>query len=243
MTSDKNGGAGTQTATKEPWLMAQPWLLSNMTQGQALQDRYTAQPFSPRQQAAYDNSYALTDYGRDLVPSLLGQIQGQQVGFDKSNPTAKPKAWDWNAIGSGLLGQKSVANASAAPAPAPAPVKSDFVNLDVTNPTNAYYGQLLSQNGVGVDLGQGGTPTGWNADFMRSANGAGYGTFKYGQAVPMPGTQAYRDMQEYLAYGGADPYNLYGKRSPWGRDSTNSGDSVGGSPAADGSGGGNAGVF
>jgi hypothetical protein len=99
-----------------------------------------------------------------------------------------------------------------APAPAPAPA-SKFVNLDVTNPTNAYYGQLLSQNGVGSGFnGALDSGSGWNTAFMNAAGGAGYGTFKYGQAMPMPGTQQYRDMQEYLSYGGADPYNLYGSR-------------------------------
>ena len=77
---DKNGGAGTQTNTKEPWLAAQPWIQSNMRQGQTLQNQLTAQPFSPQQQAAYNNSYAQSDYMRNLVPSLLGQMNQQQVG-------------------------------------------------------------------------------------------------------------------------------------------------------------------
>lgn len=214
MQSDKNGGAGTQTNSKEPWLMAQPWLLSNMSQGQALQDKYTAQPFSPQQRAAYDNSYALTDYGRALVPSLLNQMQGQQVGFDKANPTAKQKAWDWNAVlgdGSNGLGQKSVANAKDPAAEPAAAKKSDFVNLDVTNPNNAYIGGLLQQNGAAGNSYQ---DQGLLAELQKSAGGAGYGDFKYGMAMPKAGTQAYRDMQEYMAYGGADPYNLYGVRKP-----------------------------
>lgn len=189
MSSDKNGGAGTQTQSKEPWAPAQPWLLSNIVQGQNLQNQYAAQPFSPKQQAAYDNSYAQSDYMRGLVPSLLNQLQGQPIGFDPSNPTAKPKAWDWNALADGALGQRSVANATAAPAAAPAQQ-----NL----------GDFMQQNGVVSGMNH----SSWDGTTM--LGGGGYGSFKYGMPTPQPGTQAYRDMSAYFANGGADPNGYYG---------------------------------
>lgn len=209
MSSKSNGGAGTTTTDKAPWAAAQPWILSNLQQGQNLQNYYTDHPLSAEQQQAVSNIYGQSDYMRGLVPSLLGQLGDQQVGFDPSNPTAKPKAWSWNGLlgGAPNLNQGSMQSPTATVATPDTSAKKpagDFVNLDVTNPTNAYYGQLLSQNGVGADGGM------WNADFLKSANGAGYGEFKYGQAMPQGGTQAYRDMKEYLAYGGNDPYNLYG---------------------------------
>jgi hypothetical protein len=189
MSSDKNGGAGTSSQSKEPWAPAQPWLLSNIVQGQNLQNQYTAQPFSPKQQAAYDNSYAQGDYMRGLIPSLLNQLQQQPIGFDPNEPLAKPKAWDWNALaGEGALGQRSVANATAAPAPAPQSL-SDFIQQ----------GGTLS----------GATMTGMGADGGLLGTG-GYGSFKYGMATPQPGTQAYRDMSSYFANGGADPNGFYG---------------------------------
>jgi len=240
MKNDKNGGAGTQTQSREPWAPAQPWLLSNIVQGQGLQSQYAAQPFSPKQQAAYDNSYAQSDYMRGLIPSLLTQLQGQPIGFDPSNPTAKPKAWDWNALADGALGQRSVSNATAAPAPAPAQQ-----NL----------GDFIQQN----DVLSGMTMTGMGDNGLLGTGS--YGSFKYGMATPKPGTQAYRDMSEYFNMGGADPNNLYGRQASayqlppanplsylWssGSGSHNygtTGDSVGGSPAADGSGGGSPGVW
>ena len=192
MSSDKNGGAGTQTQSKEPWAPAQPWLLSNIVQGQGLQSQYAAQPFSPKQQAAYDNSYAQSDYMRGLIPSLLTQLQGQPIGFDPSNPTAKPKAWDWNALADGALGQRSVANATAAPAPAPA---------------QSPLGDFVQQN----DVLSGMTMTGMGDNGLLGTGS--YGSFKYGMATPKPGTQAYRDMSEYFAMGGTDPNNIYGRQS------------------------------
>jgi hypothetical protein len=188
MSSDKGGGAGTQSQSKEPWAPAQPWLMQNLLQGQQLQNQYTAQPFSQQQQAAYDNSYAQGDYMRELIPSLLGQMQSQPVGFDPANPLARPKAWDWNATGGGL-GQRSVLDARAAPSAAP-PAKER--------------GEFMQQADVlsGMNM-TGQTPTGL-------LGSGGYGSFRYGMDV-QPGTQAYRDMSEYFANGGLDPNDRYGR--------------------------------
>jgi hypothetical protein len=100
------GGAGTSTASNEPWLVAQPWMNDNVVKGMALQQQYASNPFSRNQTAAYENQYGLSDYARTLVPSLLGQFQDQPLGFDPSNPSAKPKAFDWG--DTGLLQGKSL---------------------------------------------------------------------------------------------------------------------------------------
>jgi hypothetical protein len=222
LSSDKNGGAGTQTNTKEPWLMAQPWINQNMAQGQALQSQLAAQPFSPQQQAAYNNSYAQSDYMRGLVPSLLGQMSQQQVGFDRNNPQQTgQKAWDWAGLmgaGSPNLNQQSVgdaqARADAAAAAAAAAKKAqagDFTQFNAQPNTLAnYYGAWLSPNSSRM-LTDGGE--GVRSLFMGALgdSGGGFGEFKYGQATPAKGTQAFRDMQEYFSYGGNDPYNIYGR--------------------------------
>ena len=189
---DSNGGAGTQQQKKEPWGPAQPWLLQNLLQGQQLQNQYTAAPFSPRQEAAYDNSYAQSDYVRELIPSLLSQMQQQPVGFDPANPLARPKAWDWNALANGAngLGQRSVANEAAQ-----APVVKQEEPL----------GQFTQQNDVLSGMNMTGQTT--SGGLLGSG---GYGAFKYGQDVK-PGTKEYRDMQEYFLLGGVDPNNMYGK--------------------------------
>ena len=205
MANDKNGGAGASTQSKDPWMQATPWIMNNMQQGQNLQNQLTAQPFSQQQQQAYNNSYAQSDYMRNLVPSLLGQMQNQQVGFDRSNPTAREKAWDWAGLmGSGTpnvsgAGSGSMQQAAAAQAAIDAANRNKtpadagtFVNQsDILNGTNM---SGLSQNAIGGLLGTG-----------------KYGAFTYGMNMPTPGTQAYRDMSEYFANGGGDPNNLYGR--------------------------------
>lgn len=190
MSDDKNGGAGTQTATKEPWEAAAPWLRGLLGQGQALNDQYAAQPFSAQQQAAYQNQYGQSDYMRQLIPGLLGQLSGQQVGFDKSNPTARVKGYDF---GGGLLGpnlhQAGLLNAAPVAAPA----------------QQAQAASPFTQNRAL----EGFTPANVMAMQNPSSLGGGLGAFKYGDAMPQPGTQAYRDFQEYLQWGGTDPSYLY----------------------------------
>lgn len=197
------GGAGTQTQSKEPWAPIQPWILNNAVQGQNLQQQLMATPFSAQQQAAYNNSYGLGDYMRSAVPSLLGQLSGQQVGFDRSNQNARPQAWNWNAptvSGAPNIRQQSVLDAQpvAAPAAAPAAPKNDFVQQGYADP---YFDKYMANGG---DLMG-------NMIYINPSNYTGkFGTFKYGDAMPQAGTQAYKDMNDYFAYGGQDPMNMYG---------------------------------
>ena len=233
MQSDKNGGAGSSTTSKEPWALAQPWLANNLLLGQNMQSQYLAQPIDAKQQQATNNQYALSDYMRGEIPSLLSQLQNQPLGYDRANPTAKAKAFDWSLLGGGGvngLNQGSVGGAQQAPAPA-APA-SKFTQQGALDPMGQYQAVLRigDQNAAAGGLG------------------GGYGSFKYGMPMPAPGTPQYRDMQEYFLNGGLDQYNFYGRGAQFGgggllRDSTNSGNSIGGSPSGDGSGGGNAGVF
>lgn len=196
MKEDKNGGAGTQTASKEPWEAAAPWLRGLLTQGQTLNDQYTKQPFSAQQQAAYQNQYGQSDYMRQLVPSLLGQLSGQQLGYDKNNPDARPQAFNF----AGLMGnnapnlnQTGLLNPQMAQAPAPAPVQQAPSPFTQNRALEGFTPQNV------MDLQN------------PSSLGGGLGAFRYGDAAPQPGTQAYRDMQEYLQWGGTDPSGLYGR--------------------------------
>lgn len=201
MKEDRNGGAGTKNSSAEPWVFAQPFLLQNIAQGQALQNEYAARPFSARQQRAYENQYALSDYGRQLVPSLLGQMQGQPVGFDKKNPTARPKAWDWNSLASGM-GQRTISDV-VEPTPAKKEEAKEFRQQDM--------GYTPQQQAL-IDSGRSPWLLG-ETQFVQSGgiNGGlgngGYGSYVYG-STPQPGTQAYRDMAEYFLMGGNDPWNI-----------------------------------
>lgn len=190
--SDKGGGGGggaSQTSSSEPWMMAQPWMLQNIAQGQALQTQYQNQPFSPEQQAAIRNQYGQSDYMRSLVPSLLGQIGQQQVGFDRNNPNARPAAWDWSGLlgnGAPNLNQSSLLSP---PATATAPKQEDkkpednkqFTQLD---------GHWWTPDGAGAQMGS-------------------YGTFKFGEPVDPKNAQQMQDLRMYYTMGGRDPFGQY----------------------------------
>ncbi|OUM01746.1 hypothetical protein [Variovorax sp. JS1663] len=236
--SKSGGGAGSSSSAREPWMMAVPWLLQNLNQGQALQQQYQAQPISARQRAALDNQYAQSDYMRGLIPGLLGQLQGQPVGFDKKNLSARPTAWDWKTTAGGL-GQRSVQDLQSQPEAIKEPEKK-FSQQDLGYTPQQ---QALIDSGRSPWLMGEGTyllgPPG------TQGNG-GYGAYRYGD-TPQAGTPAYRDMMEFFLMGGNDPANLAPaglgiKRqafNPWLMGGGgNTGASVGGSPAADGSGGG-----
>lgn len=100
--SKGGGGGASQTASKEPWAEAAPWLKSLLSQGQDLSSYYTNNPFNAAQTQAYGNMANQGAYMRSLVPSLLGQVSGQPLSFDPGNPSARPQAYQFG--GGGLLG-------------------------------------------------------------------------------------------------------------------------------------------
>ena len=91
----------TTTTKNEPWGPAQDWIKSNIAAGQALQQKYTDQPFSPGQQTAYGNLYGLLNsFNTEMLPGLLGNANAMSQGYDRYAPKetrSKPK---FGAVGS-----------------------------------------------------------------------------------------------------------------------------------------------
>lgn len=92
-----SSSGGQQTVSKDPWAPAQPWLTSLLGQGQNLQSYYQNNPFNSIQQGAYQNLLSGNDYINQMMPGLLSQMS-QPVGFDRSNPHAKPQAYQFPAM-------------------------------------------------------------------------------------------------------------------------------------------------
>lgn len=98
-----------ETATKDPYAPAVPWINQNITSGMNLQQQYQAQPLSMGQIQAYANSQGLTQGFRSQVPDLVNQMNGM-AQFDRSNPTQRATQFNFNsapvdmsAMTSGLL--------------------------------------------------------------------------------------------------------------------------------------------
>ena len=70
-----------QTATKEPWKDAAPWLRENIAQGQNLQAYYQQNPWNNLQQTAYQNTFSDIDQFRNsMAPGLMdfaNRLMGQ----------------------------------------------------------------------------------------------------------------------------------------------------------------------
>lgn len=106
MSGDASGG--TQTASKEPWAEAAPWLKQNIKTGQDLQGYYQNNLFNQQQQDAYGNLSGGTAYMNQLIPGLIAQLSGQQ-GFDRGNPLARPQPLSLPPA-TGFFGQRNPVN-------------------------------------------------------------------------------------------------------------------------------------
>ena len=68
-----------QTASKEPWAEAAPWLKDNIKTGQDLQRYYQQSPFNQPQQQGYQNLFSDIDNYRDNVSPGLMQIANKYL--------------------------------------------------------------------------------------------------------------------------------------------------------------------
>jgi hypothetical protein len=97
-----SGSSSTSTsAAKTPWANAMPWLNENLASGQALQQRYAANPFSENQQQAYNNQQALTQGSAQNMNSLLQQMNARQP-YTRQNPIAAPQTFQFGDLNLGF---------------------------------------------------------------------------------------------------------------------------------------------
>ncbi len=81
----------TQTASKEPWSAAAPWLRENIDSGRNLQAYYQQNPWNNLQQNAYQNTYSDIDQFRNsMAPGLMdfaNRLMGQN--YSRGGATAR----------------------------------------------------------------------------------------------------------------------------------------------------------
>ncbi len=81
----------TQTASKEPWSAAAPWLRENIDSGRNLQAYYQQNPWNNLQQTAYQNTYSDIDQFRNsMAPGLMdfaNRLMGQN--YSRGGTTAR----------------------------------------------------------------------------------------------------------------------------------------------------------
>lgn len=79
---------GTQTASKEPWSAAQPWLRGLLDQGAALQDYYQRNPTNAIQDTARQNYLSGVDnFNQNTAPGLMNWANSWMNGSNTYRPT------------------------------------------------------------------------------------------------------------------------------------------------------------
>lgn len=70
--ASQSGKGKTETATKDPWGPAVPWLTANLKTGQDLQGFYQNNPFSDQQKIGMQNQLGMADqFQQQMMPGLM----------------------------------------------------------------------------------------------------------------------------------------------------------------------------
>lgn len=105
-----SGGGGQQTATKEPWSAAAPWLRQQLEQGQNLQAYYQQNPWNNLQQTAYQNTFSdIDNFRNSMAPGLMdfaNRLMGQNYSRGGTRPMGNMQQTKPQAM-SGLLSGQS----------------------------------------------------------------------------------------------------------------------------------------
>lgn len=99
-----------QTASKEPWKDAAPWLRENIAQGQNLQAYYQQNPWNNLQQTAYQNTFSDIDQFRNsMAPGLMGfanRLMGQNYSRQGGQRPMQASPMQTKPMQGGLLQQQ-----------------------------------------------------------------------------------------------------------------------------------------
>ncbi len=100
-----------QTATKEPWKDAAPWLRENLRTGQNLQAYYQQNPWNSLQQTGYQNIYGdLDNFRNSIAPGMMdfaNRLMGTNYSRGGATMQNKPQAMPRSGAQSGNGGMLS----------------------------------------------------------------------------------------------------------------------------------------
>lgn len=100
-------GGEQQTATKEPWSAAAPWLRQQLEQGQNLQAYYQQNPWNNLQQTAYQNTFADIDQFRNSMAPGLMDFANRLMGQNYSRGGTPQRAQGVGLMSGGQSGGQS----------------------------------------------------------------------------------------------------------------------------------------
>jgi len=113
------GGGEEQTATKEPWSAAAPWLRENIAQGQNLQAYYQQNPWNSLQQTGYQNTFSdIDNFRNSIAPGMMdfaNRLMGTNYSRGGTTMQNKPQAMPRSGAQSGNGGMLSGLLSAAQP--------------------------------------------------------------------------------------------------------------------------------
>lgn len=74
----------TQSASKEPWAAAQPFLKDVLSRAGGMLPNYLDNPISPEQRQAMQNVFGLTNAGMNAAPGLLANMNAAGGGYNRA---------------------------------------------------------------------------------------------------------------------------------------------------------------
>ena len=101
------GGDDQQTASKEPWSEAAPWLKENIAQGRNLQAYYQQNPWNNLQQTAYQNTFSDIDQFRNSMAPGLMDFANRLMGQNYSRGGTPQRAQGVGLMSGGQSGGQS----------------------------------------------------------------------------------------------------------------------------------------
>ncbi|MDE1997789.1 MAG: hypothetical protein KGI52_02560 [Burkholderiales bacterium] len=143
-----NNGAGpSQTATKEPWAAAAPWLKDIVGTGQELQNAYLQNPFNTVQQTGMQNTLSDIDAFRSQMAPGLMDFANRLMGSNYQRSPAGTELMRGRGVASGgqqsqmmptgLLGATSMGGQPGGPFSVPASRPFGLLNFQELNPMTA----------------------------------------------------------------------------------------------------------
>lgn len=142
-----NDGGGGQTASKEPWDVAAPWLKEIVGTGQELQNAYLQNPFNTVQQTGMQNTLSDIDAFRSQMAPGLMDFANRLMGSNYQRSPAGTELMRGRGVASGgqqgqtmptgLLGATSMGGQPGGPFSVPASRPFGLIDFQALNPMTA----------------------------------------------------------------------------------------------------------
>lgn len=166
-----SSGNATQSASKDPWGPAQPYILSNIDSASNLQKFYQDNPLSPLQQTAYANMFSGSDNARQALAFLSGQLNNDK-GWSSGSGNRLPVGYTFPTLGGASSNQGGYSNLGSGYLPTVGSYARPASSMPVAIPRGPQMAVDTSKYGGGGYGGDGGLNAGAPGAYADTTSGA-----------------------------------------------------------------------